>query len=309
LQLSETGAPAILSGSAAKPFFGPAFQDLLATKVIIERSPAQEWSTCDACECNLAARPIRDTLNGLVAQCPLDAAADTALEPEDLRSFEIDIGALVTKMAEASGLAYPKEVANQLWFLGLSPRGQATFVITRATTIEGNPLMDLLRRVAAGSPITLLGGVSKRSELERLVAAGIHHVPLSEACLSDYFVLESAKLSPTTAVAAKFILSKPEQKVLSKGFQICLPPRSFKILWLLAKALVDGKPLVTHREIERCVWGAIVVDKRAVADAVRHLRDETKPLSPHTGPEQLIETRHGQGYMLNLRADEVQLIS
>jgi hypothetical protein len=58
LQLSEAGAPASLWGRRAKPHFGRGFDRMLASRVLVEQAPAEFWSTCETCDCDLMDRPI-----------------------------------------------------------------------------------------------------------------------------------------------------------------------------------------------------------------------------------------------------------
>jgi DNA-binding winged helix-turn-helix (wHTH) protein len=309
LRLSEGGEPALLSGAAAKPFFGPAFQDLLASRILVEQTPATEWTVCDACECDLGARPIRNTPNGLVAECPFHAEADTPLEAEDLRSFEIDIRGVVARIASASGFAsQPAEIANQVWSLGQSPHGRSTFLIMGAPPLRQYQLLQILHGVSAGSPATLLRATSAKLDLESLTVAGIHHASLIECLSTDRpFALDLPKLNPRS-LAPKLTLFKADQTVLYAGRRVRLTRRSFKLIWLLAGALLAGGAVVGRLRIEQGIWGNALVHKAAAANAVRGLRKELKPLCPRTGTLNLIETKHTQGYLLNLLPAEVLLM-
>jgi DNA-binding winged helix-turn-helix (wHTH) protein len=89
-----------------------------------------------------------------------------------------------------------------------------------------------------------------------------------------------------------------------------LSPRAFDLLWLLAQAASGDGRIVSRREIEKCLFGAQTVGKGAAADAIRDIRNQLGLVAgdrEHT--DGIIQTRHRQGYVLNLRADEVQLIS
>lgn len=102
LQLSE-GRAQRLWGRTAKRHRGPAFDRLLAEGVLTERLPAEAWSTCVHCNCGFDVRPIQRIGDTIVAACPFDPTADTALDEDDLRDFDIDQDRLVALLPVRAG--------------------------------------------------------------------------------------------------------------------------------------------------------------------------------------------------------------
>ena len=129
LRLSEAQPARCSGGAVAEPHFGPAFDRLLAAGVLVERPPAEEWSTCADCDCGFDVRPIQRIGDRIIAACPFDAGSDTELEEDDLRDFRIDPERLVGLIAEASGFEEPVEpLAPGLWRLGRLASGRSVVV-------------------------------------------------------------------------------------------------------------------------------------------------------------------------------------
>lgn len=310
LRLSEGGPPAILTGSEAKRHFGGGFDALLAERLIVEQAPATDWPTCRSCECGMDARPIQNYSGRLVAACPLDASMDQDLDDDDLRSFAIDVLAVVTRIARDTGLSSPEMVADGVWFLGVAPTGRAIFLAPSLAACRQPGLVPVLQARAREAPVTIVTAMLPPAE-RRLADAGFHSAPIQDVLrdhTDGFFGLALERLVPVSNVAPRLVLNKSARDAIVEGKAASLSPRSFKVLWLLAEAATTDGRVVTRFEIEERVWGSTVVSKQAAADAVRGLRAELgRGGRSQTGPT-LILTRQTAGYQLDLRADQVLMI-
>ncbi len=312
LQLSEGGEPTLLSGSAAEPFYGPGFQDLLGAKILIEQPPATEWQPCDSCECGAQSRPIRNVKGHLVALCPLDSRSDSPLDQEDLRFFEFHIGAFAVELAAASGFkAAPFEVIKGVWALGDLGGRNIFFIPSRAPAREPI-LISSLRASAKDAPITIVTPSLPLSHQQRFSDAQIHVVTIEDGIADDAgsFAMRLDRLHPPTAVTVRLTMDKGDKTTRLDGRVVHLAPRSFKLLLLLAETAVEGGPLASHAAIERHLWGKSVVNERAASDAIRGLRRrlEDNGIAKDV-VHSLIRNRLSAGYYLELKPEEIEMIA
>jgi hypothetical protein len=176
-RLSEAGDDAILSGELAVPFFGPAFDRLLAKRVLVEQAPLTDWEVCDACECGLPCRPIRKAGDGYRAECPLDRRHDVDLTEDDLREFRMGTAALASVIGAAAGFsAAPKLAAEKVWRLGDTPSGRAVFLALEPAALTGDGIIASMRQAAQGSDITILAPQLPAEAARRHQDAGFHLV-------------------------------------------------------------------------------------------------------------------------------------
>jgi DNA-binding winged helix-turn-helix (wHTH) protein len=312
-RLSEGGPPAILPGSLAKDHFGPEFEALLGRRLVVEHAPITEWATCDRCECSLDARPIQLVGNRVVAACPLNASLDTVLDSNDLRQFEIDAALLVGETAAQSQLKRNSElVSDGVWFLGIANR-RAIFAAPFSSSCQSPAIIQTLRRWAGGDPITVVGADCPASERQRFADSEIYWLAIRNI-LSDPkrpFSLDLAQLTPPATVEARLVLDRGDKSATLDGVRCMLSPHSFELLWLLAKAATSDGHVVSRNEIEKALWPATAstMSKTAAADAIRGLRRRLEDGRGNKLPaSNLIATRQGQGYQLDLSAGEIRMI-
>lgn len=313
LRLSEPGDPAILWGRLAKPFLGREFDRLLARGVLTEQAQADEWDVCTDCECGHDGRRIQQIDGRLVAACPLDHRSDTVLEPEDLRSFRIDAGAIVREIAAASGLSgTPEPVLPGMWRLGAGPAKRALFLVLVKRDLAAPGLIAALQRVEK-LPITLIGPALPAAERLRFAEASVHYVPIVEALRADGFGLDEQKLAPSASVAPRLTVFMQENRVVLDGKSVVLSAQKFRLMALLATELVEGRAVVTHSEIAETLW-APKGRESLTGDAVRNLRDalmeisSKKPSGKKAVAAPLIESVVGVGYRLALDKSEVRIM-
>ncbi len=313
LRLSEGGEPAILWGRTAKPYFGRDFDRLQSRGALVEQAPATEWDVCSDCECGLSDRPVRRVRGLLVATCPLDHARDEPLDIHDLRSFTINAAALVLEIAAGSGFTgAPAELVPGVWYLGLTPTQRALFVAVTRSAVSQPGLIATMRLAQPVTPTTLVGPAVEAADQLRFAEAGIHFVPVSHAFgeRSRPMSLDFSRLQPLSAAAPRLVLNRPRRTLTLDGREFEIPPRSFALLWLMAETVAGGGGVVTHQRIESRLWGKQPVARTATADAARDLREALKVIAGDgEAPGELIETRSGQGYLLNLPADAIRLLS
>jgi len=269
LQRSEQDPQALLWGREAKPRFGPAFDRLLAAGVLVEEPPFEFWSTCEDCDCDFDWRRIQYLGERIVAACPIDASADTELEPDDLRSFLIHAPALVALLAEESGLADPVEkIAPDLWLLGRLPCGRAVFLARTMGAIAHPGTTLLIRAFAPGAAATLLAPSPTAAASRRFLEAGIDLVETVAALrpgARGIDRLDQHALAPKT-VGPRLSIQVAARTVLVDGSPQRVPSQPFNLLALLARAVRDGAGPVSNRAIEEATG-------RDARDLVRELRD------------------------------------
>jgi len=220
LQLSEGSRPALLWGRVARPHFGPAFERLLAEGVLVERPPAEEWSTCVNCDCGFDARPIQPIGDRIVAACPFDVSADTELEEDDLRDFRIDPERLVVLVAEASGFEPPFEsLAPDLWRMGRLASGRAVVVGITAWALDHPGIVLLLKAAAGGAAITVLAPEPGQAIRLRFLEAAIDYAELRAAlkpCVCGIDALDRAELEPGPA-GPRLVIERRARRAPSMG--------------------------------------------------------------------------------------------
>jgi DNA-binding winged helix-turn-helix (wHTH) protein len=311
LQLSEGEEPALLTGSAAKPFFGPAFQDLLRRRILVELAPASEWQTCEACECGLNARPIVARGDSFVAPCPLDSTADAVLDREDLRLFQFEVGAFVSAVAAASDFhTAPFEASRGVWQLG-EAAGRMIFLVPGREPTRETSLVTVLRSLAKQAPVSIVAPSLPLSEQQRFSDAEMHLVAIAEAIGDDHnaFKLPLDSLHPDMHVPIRLTIDDAARSATVDGCLVRLTPRSFKVLSLLAEAALNVRQ-ATRRQIEWHLWGNALVNKGAAADAIRGLRHQLRRGGLREDiVADLIRTRATAGYWLNLKPEEIEIIT
>lgn len=304
LRLSEAGEKPILWGNQARPHFGRDFDRLLRTRILIEDAPANAWPPCNACECGLDARPIEEIDGHLVAVCPDNPRDDVRLTPDDVRSFRIDVAALVHLIAQTSGLTDgPTTIADSVWNLGYTPSGRAAVLVLNWHALFVQSFFVTLRASVRASPITTI--LPERTDLralQLLTEAGVHATKLQDAFSSvRLFTVDTSKLEPTAIAEPSLVVQRAAKAIVLFGRRLALPDRSFRLMDLFARSAAAGARVVNRLEIEQELWGNRPVDKRSAADAVRDLREQIAgALPPSLRPATFIANRSGQGYVLEL---------
>lgn len=313
LRLSESRGGPILWGRAAKSHFGRVFDQLLHARVLIEQPPADSWALCGDCACGLDARPIDRRGDHIVAVCPLDHKADAKLSADDLRSFMVDTAALVGVVARASGFTgEPVQLMNGIWDVGRTAIGRGIVLVLDQHAASDPNLVAMVRSLVKANGITIMIPASvDRTVQRRFEDAGFHAVfnadAIGGAAPAAPFAIDTARLAPPSDVEPDLVVRLGAQLATLFGRQMALPDRPFRLLALLAEAAVDEGRVVRRRQIEKRLWNT-VVDTRAVADAVRDLREHIGPmLPPNLAATAFIVNRPREGYILGLNARRIRI--
>jgi hypothetical protein len=306
LRLSE-GSARLLWGRAARPHFGPRFDRLLAEGVLVERPPAEVWSTCLGCECGFDVRPVQRIGGRIIAACPFDVAADTELEEDDLRDFRIDPERLIALIAKASGIDEAVEVlARDLWRVGRLASGRSIVVAITARVLDQPGIVLLLKAAAGGAPLTALAPEPGPAIRLRFVEAGIDFVELRSALKPgerEIDTLDPAALEPVAA-RPRLAIQLGAQEVLVDGVSQRVPAQPFKLLALLAQEVRAGAGPVRNRVIEDATG-------RDARDLVRELRDALSVGRPNASElRDWIEARRSLGaFELVLEPEQIEITS
>ena len=268
-RLSEAGADAILSGAEARPFYGPAFDRLLARRLLEEQAPLSEWDVCDGCECGRLSRPIRAVGDRFRADCPLDPREDVILDEDDLRVFRIAAEPLAREIAAAAGFREaPSEIATGLWHLGTTSSGRAVFLAFARATVLREGLTLYIQHARGGAPATLLAPELTTAEEFRIAEAGVH-VAAMTACLLPAdgglgFRFHADLLEPAAA-APRVRISQSSGTIELDGITATLSPQLFPVFLALAEKARSGDPVLTTFDIEQRTG-------REARDMIRELR-------------------------------------
>lgn len=307
LQLSE-GSSRLLWGRVARPHYGPAFDRLLAEGVLVERPPAEEWSTCLDCDCGFDARPIQRTGDRIVAACPYDVTADTELEEDDLRDFRIDPERLVALIADASGFARPPEpLALDLWRLGRLASGRTIVVSITARALDHPGIVFLLKAAAGGTPVTVAAPDPGSAIRLHMLEAGIDVVKLRDALRPGprgIDVLDHSALEPKTA-GPRLMIERSARRVTLDGRNVHLSEQLFGLLQFLAEHALKSRATVEIRAIEDHVWGeGIHRIASSIREPIRALREALAAgADDRAALRSLIEyKRNPNGYRLAVEA-------
>lgn len=310
LQLSEVEPPALLWGRTARHHHGAGFERLLDSGILVEQRPAREWPVCDSCECDLDMRPLLTIADKQIAACPLDRRNDDILDEEDLRSYRLDHAALIREIVRVSGIENsPSEISARLWSLGTI--GGIELCLTFHGSVARLPgTVDAIRLAARGRQQGLITPRLSAADRLALHRAKIHVVDLSECLRIDPgHVIPALQIDFTIAARSepRLVIHVQAQSITFDGKDLKLPPRPFKLLHFLAKEATEGRPLCERRTIEKHLW-ATTVSEKAVADAIRELREKLAPVLP-TGmlPRQFIENRTPAFYLIALPPDEISI--
>lgn len=174
--LAEAGDEAVLCGSIARSYFGPAFDRLLKARVLVEQAPLEDWDLCNGCQCDLLARPVRSEGERFRADCPLDASRDVVLERDDLRVFEVGVAILMGEIAKAAGFDRPPvEIIKGLWCLGETRSGRGIYYGLNLASLDRGSLIAIVRQSNKTGRATIITQNASPASKQWLQEAGIDH--------------------------------------------------------------------------------------------------------------------------------------
>ena len=302
-RLSEAGGDAILPGELAAPFFGPVFDRLLAKRVLVEQAPLADWDVCDACECGLPCRPIREAGDAFRAECPLDRRHDVDLTEDDLREFRIGAAALASVIGAAAGFsAAPKLAVEKIWRLGVTPSGRAVFLVLEPAALTGDGIIASLRQAAQGSDVTILAPQLPPEIARRHQDAGFHLIEILEvltpATNGHGGTIDIAALTPVPQ-SPVLRVRKATAEVQWEGRSVILSRQIFPVFERLLEKALSRDQVASGSHIEGTT-------AREAKDLIRELRDAFKAVGfTDAESKALIMTVRNRGYRLGVPTTKI----
>jgi hypothetical protein len=300
-RLSEAGSDAILTGEMVK---GPAFERLLARRVIVEDMPLTEWEVCNRCDCGLASRRIRSVGDQRFrAECPLDRRQDVVLTEDDLRVYRVAGPALACAISAMAGFGVsPPQLVNGIWQLGALPSGRIVFLALEPDALTGETIPATLRHAAQGQDATILAPALPPSTALQLRAAGFHLVEtltVMVPVLSGFGVaIDPASLSPAP-VTASLRVRTGTAEVQWAGRSVILSHQLFPVLQRLLEKALTRDQVASGSHVEGTTG-------REAKDLIRELRAAFVAAGfTKAETEALIVSVRGRGYCLGVPASGI----
>ncbi|MGE4043557.1 MAG: hypothetical protein AB7F35_01795 [Acetobacteraceae bacterium] len=314
LRRSEGGGDAVLWGSDAEPHFGRAFDRLLATGLLIERAPATTWAPCRLCEGECGERGIIELNDGLVAECPHYPTERTRLTPHDVRSFSINVSALVTWLTRGAGFVDgPELIGDDTWLLGQTSGGRFVFLVLSESRLSKPDGLTLIASRASLSEVTILvPETAAAASLRSYRDAGCHIIAASAALAGDGLGLNNDLLAPAASRRARLVINRAGQEIILDGRKLALTDQSSQLLIALAEKARRDPGFLSRHELEMAIYGDLRPPAaRTLSDVVRVLRDQMS--FGLTEPEakvarDLIENRRVERYRLTLPPEDIQFV-
>ena len=301
-RLSDGGPEVTVSGRALRRFPELEVDRLLRGRVLIEQRKADSWSLCSHCDCGLDARPIRKVNGRLVACCPLNAAEDQVLEPDDLRRFGIEPDRLAGALAASGGLTGGvTRIGDRIWILGRVPSGRCLVLCGDVGALNTPGAFLALRSAAGTAPIMVIATeIDAASEL-RLREAGVETSTLAACIVVDGSGAEHLavdRLSPVLGTP-RLILSRSRQSAMFDGRRLDLTPQMFALTRLFAEQAGQRDPVLRKETIDAQTG-------RPANEIVRDLRKALVGCGlSRAAADALIVTVRGYGYRLGIAPAEV----
>jgi hypothetical protein len=302
-RLSEAGDDAILPGALAGPFFGPAFDRLLQKRVLIEQAPLAAWEVCDACECGLPCRPIRQANGVMRAECPLEHRQDIHLTGDDLRTYRIGAAALAKMIGAAAGLgAGVKPVTEYLWHLGDTPSGRAVFLAFEPAAFTGDGIVATLRQAARGSEITILSPELPADAARRHRDAGFHLIEtltvLTPATTGLGVTIDVAALEPVP-LAPVLRVKRATGAVQWDGRSVILSRQLFPVFERLMDKALSGDQVASGPHVEGTT-------AREAKDLIREMREAFKAVGfTDSETKTLFVNVRNRGYRISVQTHQI----
>ena len=172
-------------------------------------------------------------------------------------------------------------------------------------------MISVLKANSDELPMSLIAPVKKQEDFHRLAAASIHVVQTADAFPHEgaAFTIDMTKMAPAVSHSSRLTLYRAQSKMVLDGDPLDLPKVSFQLLWLLADHAMRGDGLIDRRQIEDALWST-TVSRTAAADAIRNLRKALRKLDrKDRSTGSLIKTMNIQGYVLDIAASDIRLLS
>lgn len=302
-RLSEAGSGAVLPGGLAQPYRGPAFDRLLAKRILVEAAPLTHWEVCDDCSCGLVSRPVKLRGEEFLAECPLDGRQDVALIEEDLTVFRIGAKELASAISAAAGFTGTAVfVADGLWTLGRLPNGRYVILAFSADALAHPMAPAALRAATEGAEATILSPTLSAEAAQRLRGAEFHLVETTDvlAALEDRTVvgLDPAIFSPARANET-FLVRKATAELHWRGRRVQFTRQIFPVFLRLVEMSQRRGEFASHPYLEDTTG-------RVAKDLMREVRKAfTAAGFAKAEIEPLIQSERSRGYRLTLGSDQI----
>ncbi len=304
--LSEAGDEAVLSGSAARPYYGPVFDRLLKARILVEQAPLEDWDLCNGCECGLLARPVRPFGDRFRADCPLDASRDVVLERDDLRVFEIGVAVLMGEIAIAAGFNQPPvEIIKGLWCLGDTRSGRGIYYGLNLASLDRGSLIAIVRQSKKTGRATIITQNASPAAKQWLQEAGIDHAKADDVVkpaenrpgfVFDHHALDAATGDPELIVQIKAAQIEWQGRSATFSHQI------FPVFQRLLEKVGSRDAIASGPYLEDTTG-------REAKDLIRELRDQMKTAGFSDAESKiLIKTARNRGYFLGVDAESISVI-
>ncbi len=304
--LSEAGDEAVLSGSMARPYFGPVFNRLLKARVLVEQTPLEDWDICNGCECGMFARPITPEGDRFRADCPLDAARDIILERDEIRVFEVGVPNLISEIATAGGFDDPPaEITKGLWRLGEAISGRGIYLALNLQLLDRSSLIAIIRQSYKTGRAAIITQNASSVATQWLQEAGIDQVKASVVIkpannrLGFEFDLEALDM----ATGAPELVVRPNVAQIEwHGRSVTFSHQIFPVFQRLLEKTMSRDRIASGPFLESTTG-------REAKDLVRELRDQIKAAGFSDGESKsLIELVRSRGYRLGVDAVNILVI-
>ncbi len=304
--LSEAGDEAVLSGSAARPYFGPVLDRLLKARVLVEQAPLEDWDLCNGCQCGLLARPVRPHGDRFRAECPLDANRDVVLERDDLRVFEIGAAVLMGEIATAAGFDQPPvEIIKGLWCLGETRSGRGIYYGLNLASLNRSSLIAVIRQSNKAGQATIITQNASPATKQWLQEAGIDHANVGDVIKPAEnrlgFVFDHQALDAATG-APELIVQIKAAQIEWQGRSATFSHQIFPVFQRLLEKVGSRDPIASGPYLEDTTG-------REAKDLIRELRDQMKTAGfSDAESKSLIKTARNRGYFLGVDTESISVI-
>ncbi len=304
--LSEAGDEAVLSGSAARPYYGPVFDRLLKARILVEQAPLEDWDLCNECQCGLLARPVRPFGDRFRADCPLDASRDVVLERDDLRVFEISVAVLMGEIATAAGFDQPPvEIIKSLWCLGETRSGRGIYYGLNLASLNRSSLIAVIRQSNKAGQATIITQKASPATKQWLREAGIDHANVGDVIKPAEnrlgFVFGHHALDAATG-APELIVQIKAAQIEWQGRSATFSHQIFPVFQRLLEKAGSRDAIASGPFLED-------TSGREAKDLIRELRDQMKTAGfSDAESKSLIKTARNRGYFLGVDAESISVI-